>query len=572
MWQEDNMKSKSFRISAALILTTLMLVLAAATTGATAQTLTTLHSFHGADGATPDAGLVQATNGDLYGTTAGGLGPNSGGTVFRITPSGTLATLYRFCAQGNCADGRYPYAGLVQATNGDLYATTFDGGPSGYGTVFKITPSGTLTTLYRFCAQTNCPDGEFPEAGLVQATGGNFYGTTSAGGTYNHGTVFKITPGGTLTTLYSFCSLAGCADGEEPLAGLVQATNGDFYGTTYSGGANSDGTVFKVTPSGTLTTLYSFCSLAGCADGATPVAGLVQATNGDLYGTTYLGGANSDGAVFKITPSGTLTTLYSFCSLAGCADGQGPWAGLVQATDGNFYGTTYSGGANSDGTVFKITPSGTLTTLYSFCSLAGCADGEEPRAGLVQATNGDLYGTTTWEGAGSKGAGTVFSLSVGLGPFVSFVRGSGKVGQTAEILGQGFTGTTGVSFNGTAATFAVVRDTFLMATVPTGATTGSLTVTTPGGTLTSNQPFRVTPQILSFTPPSGAVGTPVTITGNSLTQTTNVLFGGVKVTIFTVDADTQVTATVPAGAVTGPIALTTKGGKTTSLGAFTVTQ
>src|SRR5208283_2780235 len=202
------------------------------------------------------------------------------------------------------------------------------------------------------------------------------YGTTEEGGAnctpLGCGTVFKITPGGMLSTLHSFDG----TDGANPFTGLVQATNGDLYGTTGSGGKGY-GTVFKITPSGTVTTLYSFCSQSNCTDGEHP-SGLVQATNGDLYGTTATGGVDWPygwGTVFKITPSGTLTTLYSFCSQSKCADGESPGAGLVQATNGDLYGTTYSGGAFGGGTVFKITPSGTLTTLYSFCSQSNCSDG-----------------------------------------------------------------------------------------------------------------------------------------------------------------------------------------------------
>src|ERR1035438_8758338 len=268
-------------------------------------------------------------------------------------PAQTLTTLYTFCSQSGCTDGANPYAELVQATNGDLYGTTQGGGTNlGYGTVFKITPGGTLTTLYSFCSQTNCTDGARPYAGLVQAANGDLYGTTNGGGTNGLGTVFKITPGGTLTTLYSFCSQSGCTDGAVPDAGLVQAANGNFYGTTYYGGTNKRGTVFKITPGGTLTTLYSFCSQTNCTDGADPTAGLVQATNGDLYGTAQEGGANGYGTVVKSTPTGTLTTLHRFNG----TDGATPYAGLVQAADGDFYGTTGGSGINNDGTVFRITP------------------------------------------------------------------------------------------------------------------------------------------------------------------------------------------------------------------------
>ena len=488
-----------------------VLVLCATTAVALpAQTFTTLRRFDKTDGAIPDAALVQATNGDLYGTTYGG-GANGGGTVFKITPSGGLTTLYSFlCSQTNCTDGLDPTAGLIQGTDGNFYGTTPIGGANKGGTVFKITPRGTLTTLYGFCSTPYglCTDGEYPGAGLVQATNGDLYGTTFEGGANNGGTVFKITPGGTLTTLYNFCAQSGCTDGVQPDAGLVLAANGDFYGTTWAGGANSSasvagGTVFKITPSGTLTTLYSFCSESGCTDGALLLAGLVHATNGDFYGTTYEGGVNGLGTIFKITPSGTLTTLYSFCSRSACSDGEYPYVGLVQATNGDFYGTTPSGGANClypcGGTLFKITPGGTLTTLYSFCSQSGCTDGESPVAGLVQATDGDFYGTTAGGGAGhcsegsDPGCGTVFSLSVGLGPFVKTTPAFGKVGAVVKILGTNLTGATSVSFNGTAAGFTVVSPSLIATTVPVGATNGTIQVTTPGGTLASNLAFRVLP-------------------------------------------------------------------------------
>jgi uncharacterized repeat protein (TIGR03803 family) len=451
-----------------------------------AQTLTTLYTFCSqsgcTDGANPYAELVQATNGDLYGTTQGG-GTNLGyGTVFKITPGGTLTTLYSFCSQTNCTDGARPYAGLVQAANGNFYGTTYSGGTNGGGTVFKITQGGTLTTLYSFCSQTNCTDGDGPYAGLVQAANGDLYGTTNGGGTSGLGTVFKITPGGTLTTLYSFCSQSGCTDGAVPDAGLVQAANGNFYGTTYYGGTNKRGTVFKITPGGTLTTLYSFCSQTNCTDGADPTAGLVQATNGDLYGTAQEGGANGYGTVFKITPTGTLTTLHRFNG----TDGATPYAGLVQAADGDFYGTTGGSGINNDGTVFRITPGGTLTTLYSFFT-----DGQYPYAGLVQDTNGDFYGTTLKGGAND--GGTVFRLSVGLGPFVKIRPPYGKVGAAVKILGTNLTGATSVGFNGTAAVFEVVSSSEITTTVPAGASSGKVQVVTPSGTLSSNASFSVVP-------------------------------------------------------------------------------
>jgi uncharacterized repeat protein (TIGR03803 family) len=515
------MKRRLGKIAAAFF----VLVLATgAAMQAQAQTLTTLHSFSGTDGAIPQAALVQGTDGNFYGTTVGGgfntcanftLAGVSCGTAFKITPSGTLTTLYSFCSQSGCIDGANPLlAGLVQATDGNFYGTTYVGGAGlAQGTVFKITPSGTLTTLYSF----DGTHGRTPAAGLVQATDGNFYGTTEVGGANDAGTVFKITPSGTLTTLHSFDG----TDGRQPTRALIQATDGNFYGTTLVGGANSCifsgvdfgcGTVFRITPTGTLTSLYSFCSQSGCTDGSKPLATLVQATDGNFYGTTAVGGANSCiisgvdvgcGTVFRITPTGTLTTLYSFCSQSGCTDGFVPNAGLVQATDGNFYGTTAEGGANL-GTIFKITPTGTLTTLYSFCSQSGCTDGSIPEAELVQATDGNFYGTTI--GGGASGHGTVFKLTVQTpAPTITSISPTsaiaGGVGFTLTVNGTNFVSGSTANFNGNALTTTFVSATQLAATVQASniATAGTFNVTVtnpaPGGGTSNAVSFTVvTPQ------------------------------------------------------------------------------
>jgi uncharacterized repeat protein (TIGR03803 family) len=280
----------------------------------------------------------------------------------------------------------------------------------------------------------------------------------------------------------------------------VRGTDGNFYGTTAEGGAYicrtqgrnkiGCGTVFKITAKGKLTTLYNFCSETNCADGSDALAGLVQAADGNFYGTTAEGGANTSGTVFKITPKGKLATLYNFCSQTNCTDGATPYAGLVQATDGNFYGATRFGGANNSGAVFKITSEGKLTTLYSFCSQTSCTDGEFPQAGPVQATNGKFYGTTS--GGGANASGTVFSLSVGVGPFVKTRPTSGEVGTTVIILGTNLTGATSVTFDGAPAEFKVISSSEVTAEVPNGATTGKVKVKMPGGTVASNLVFRVT--------------------------------------------------------------------------------
>jgi uncharacterized repeat protein (TIGR03803 family) len=480
--------------------------------GSPAQTFKSLVRFNGTDGAGPNGPLVQGRDGDFYGTTFSGGNTSAScyagggcGTVFKITAAGELTTLYSFCIQTGCPNASNPVAGLVLATDGNFYGTTIYSPPNAGGTVFKITPSGKLTILHTFC-QGDCTDGFGPRGGLVQGTDGNFYGTASDGGVgpYCHirngcGTIFKITPAGKLTPLYKFCSQTNCIDGRNPQAGLVQGTDGNFYGTAVYGGSSPAcgrqgcGTVFKITPAGKLTTLHSFHN----TDGRYATAGLMQGTDGNFYGTTTGGGANRAGTVYKITPASKLTTLYSFCPQTNCVDGQAPQAGLVQGTDGNFYGATSEGGVNDNygtsGTVFKMTPAGALTTLYSFCSHANCPDGAVPGA-LTQATNGDLYGTAAEGGNGDcfAGCGTVFSLAVGLGPFVVTNPNSGKVGAKVVILANNLRGTTGVAFNGTAATFTVVSNTEIKTTVPSCATTGFVTVTTPNKKLKSNVVFRVT--------------------------------------------------------------------------------
>jgi uncharacterized repeat protein (TIGR03803 family) len=462
----------------------ILLFCAAAALPSSAQAFTNLLTFDSATGGQPNRPFVQGIDGNIFGETTFGPGNYDMGTVFTMTSTGTLTTLHTFFPHGPNGDSP---SGLVLANNGAFYGTSYYGGANGVGTIFRITSTGTLALLHTF----DTTDGAYPSGPLIQGTDGNFYGTTSNGGINSSGTVFKITPSGTLTTIYKFCSLTNCADGDLPFGPLVQGTDGNFYGTTQGRGAHLDGTIFKITPSGTLTTLHNFCSETNCADGFISY-GLVQASDGNFYGTTESGtqGPNA-GTVFKITSDGTFTTLYTFTCSATCPNGSGPVGTLIQATDGNLYGVTLNGGSGvsciSCGTVYQITPAGALTTLHSFDD----SDGEFPEAGLLQATDGNFYGSTFQGGA--NGSGTIFSLSTGLGPFVALVQKSGKVGQTGGILGQGFTGTTAVSINGTPATYTVVSDTFLRVTIPAGATSGFVTVTTPTGVLTSNVALQVIP-------------------------------------------------------------------------------
>jgi len=343
------------------------------------------------------------------------------------------------------------------------------------------------------------------------------------GGVLGQGVAWESPLGGASTEDLAqfFCNPVFCNRGYNVEAGLVQGTDGNFYGVSANGGTGAFGTgqfagsVFQIDSTGTVTTLYSFCSLSDCSDGQDPTGALVQGADGNFYGTTTFGGNGTFcgtytsipstlgcGTVFEITPSGTLTTLYSFCSQSNCADGIFPGAGLIQATDGNFYGTTtvsFGSSICSDlscGTIFQITPAGTLTTLFSFCSTGGefgCASGAlrlGSNSPLMQATNGDFYGTTTQGGSGINN-GTVFSLSVGLGPFVETLPNSGQAGTAVKILGTDLTGATGVRFNDTAAEFTVVSSSEITTTVPSGATTGEVEVVTQSGTLSSNMSFRV---------------------------------------------------------------------------------
>ncbi|MGD1019630.1 MAG: choice-of-anchor tandem repeat GloVer-containing protein [Verrucomicrobiia bacterium] len=400
--------AKTFRLIIAVILS----VLAGQTFQADAQTETNLYSFIGppTDGANPYAGLVQGSDGNFYGTTeyAGSTNCLYGcGTVFRINPGGSYTNLYSFV--GSPTDGAYPGAGLMQGSDGNFYGTTFVGGTNNLGIVFRISPGGSYTTLYSFVGSPT--DGAYPGAGLVQGSDGNFYGTTFDGGTNNLGIVFRISPGGSYTNLYSFAGSP--TDGANPYAGLAQGSDGNFYGTTEHGGTGTNcyagcGTVFRISPSGSYTTLYSFAGSPG--DGAYPRAGLVQGSDGNFYGTTVSGGANNFGTVFRINPGGSYTNLCSFAGPPG--DGAYPGAGLVQGSDGNFYGTTFNGGTNNLGIVFQISLGGSYTNLCSFAGPPG--DGAVPGAGLVQGSDGNFYGTTSYGGIG--GSGTVFRLSVPLSP------------------------------------------------------------------------------------------------------------------------------------------------------------
>ncbi len=459
-----------------------------------AQTIKTLINFDGNSATAPAyATLVQGIDGNLYGTTYyGGSGDCDDfigvgcGVVFKVSKDGALEILHNFA--GN--DGQYPQDGLVLGNDGKLYGTTFEGGSARLGTVFSITYSGLLTTIHNFSG----PDGSAPYAGLTLGQDGNFYGVTFWGGagyqfcTEGCGTVFKMSAAGELTTLYNFCSQIYCPDGTQPRGRLALGLDGALYGTTSGGSLYQSGTVFRISEQGTLRTIHIFGT--PFLDGLIPLGGLVQSSDGNLYGTTQKGGYEGVGTIYELTPREGYKTFAFFNTDTGFY----PAAPLVEGSDGNLYGTLQFGPTGSSGSVYEANSQGSIKVLHFFAGYP--RDGAQPLGGLFQATDGNFYGVTYAGGSGecnysAPGCGTVFSLNMDLGPFVSFVKPFGRVGLAAGILGQGLTGTTAVSLNGTPMSFTVESDTFIKAKVPTGATTGYITVDTPSGKLSSNVPFQI---------------------------------------------------------------------------------
>jgi uncharacterized repeat protein (TIGR03803 family) len=523
-----------------MVLAMLALGLLLGAVDAGAQTYNDIHDFDGTNGSSPAAPqlLAQGRDGNLYGTTPYG---GASGVAFKITPTGTLSIIHNF--EGS--NGSRPDSGLAMGTDGNFYGTTLYGGPNNVGTIFQLTPAGAFTTLYMFTGGSN--DGAYPYAPPTLGPDGNFYGVTQAA------TAYKITPAGTFKLLGSIP--------DRSFAPLLLGSDNNFYGTTQHGGKLNLGTVFRMTTAGKVTTIYSFDG----THGSVPIGCLAQGADGAFYGTTSGGGSGSGGVVFRVTKSGSYKVLHNFPTNS-TSDGNNPIAGLVAATDGNFYGNTFAGGSDSLGIVFKTTTAGKNTVVFNMDQIHG----SDPGTTQVQHTNGSVYGMTG--GGGNRNDGVVYSLNLGVSQFVKLVLSSGKVGATVQILGAGFNGATKVKFNGTSASFTILSDTYLTAKVPAGGTTGPVTVTTSAGILNSSTTFHVIPKVLSFSPTSGPVGTQVVIKGNSFTGATKVTFGGVKATSVTINSDSQITADVPAGAKTGKIAVTTPGGTGTSFGVFTVTQ
>jgi uncharacterized repeat protein (TIGR03803 family) len=397
-----------------------------------------LYSFSGdfglpdsGDGALPQSALIQGSDRNFYGVTAQG-GVNNVGSVIRITPAGVETVLYSFSGGGvvsGSQDGAYPEAALIEGSDGNFYGTTYAGGTYEEGTVFKVTPAGAESVLHSFSGRggiAGVNDGAEPRSALVRGSNGNFYGTTILGGAAGtnpvgggSGTVFEINMAGDETIFYSFTGGVGSDDGAAPYAALLLGSDGNFYGTTWAGGAYGLGSVFRLNAAGAETFLYSFCAggiEGGCADGSSPESAMIQASDGNYYGTAEGGGAHHAGNVFKVTPNGDLTVFYSFSGdgeVPGSTDGYDPVSGLIEGSDGNLYGTTNLGGTYSRGAVYRISLLAEETVLHSFGGadngLSGNGDGAQPLASLLQGSDGNFYGTT--EQGGAHAVGSIFMLT-----------------------------------------------------------------------------------------------------------------------------------------------------------------
>jgi uncharacterized repeat protein (TIGR03803 family) len=543
-----------------LVVLAAVVMFAGATVPAQAQTPTTLHGFQDVptDACEPVNNIVQGRDGNMYGM---GLycGTNNTGAAFKISPNGVESVLYNFPSNWS-----FCFSGLTLGSDGNFYGTCFST-PGGNGSIFQLTPAGVFTDKHDFTGTNGDTE---PLYAPIQASDGNYYGTTGYY-PYSCGNVYKLTAAGVYTNLHTF-SGSDCGTASS----LIQASDGNLYGTLYACSINGSGPgcVYKISTAGVFTEIYGFAFSTG--DG--PCTGVIQGKDGKLYGATNQGAANNFGNIYKLTTTGVFTDLHDFVQTtdASCVDNAGRTnVNLLQVTDGSFYGVNGSYGPTGEGSIYKLTPANAFTAFLLPTNPP--VDGAAPLATMIQHTNGLAYGTTPVGGPGAATVGTFFSVATGDAPFVSLepTQKTELVGAHVGMFGQGFNSASVVKFGGVAAT-SVTRSgsTYLTAVVPVGAKTGAVTVTTGSTTLTSSQTFKVKPKIASFSPPSGSIGTLVTINGTGLIQATSVKFGTVKATTFTVVSDSEVTADVPSGLAAGPvtISITTPGGAANSATKFTV--
>jgi uncharacterized repeat protein (TIGR03803 family) len=497
-----------------------------------------IHPFDWYDGALPFAGVVQGNNGMLYGAAEEGGGSFGGGAIFDLSTDGTVFnTLYTF--HETQTGPQYPVSSLLKGKSGVFYGTTPEGGPDDYGAIYKVnSATGTVDVLHSF----SYTDGAYPYGPVILGKDGRLYGTTEGGGANDAGSVFAMDlDGGNFVTLRSFSG----ADGASPEAGLIQGKDGRLYGTTLLGGANGEGTVFAMDTDGNnFVTLRSFSG----ADGIQPYSAVMQGTDGRLYGTTEFGGTIGDGTVFAMDTGGS--NFVTLCSFTG-ANGFEPLGGVIQGSDGRLYGTTYSGGAFGSGDVFAMTVHGdNPVTLHSFDG----TDGAYLANGVIEGSDGNIYGTTDYDGpnaAGPYGGGTVFAMTSDGSSFTTEHAFSNTFGLDGYVPSGVIEGGDGNLYGTTA-----------LGGVPPGDKVA------PAGTVF--QIVLTLPSITGFSPATGAVGSTVTIAGVNLAGATSVTIAGVSAAI-TSNTATQIAVTVPAGATTGKIMVTTPTGTATSAAKYTVT-
>ncbi len=511
---------------------------------------TMLYEFQEAltDATVPWGAIAQGRDGNLYGTGIA-RGANQTGGVYKITPSGAETLLVSFPSDWlNCE-------GLTLAMDGNLYGTCNGGGPGDKtsGLIYRVTPAGVLTDIHDF---TGTAGDANPNGAPVLGSDGNLYGTTGNGNGVV-GNIYRVSTAGIYKSLYTM------SGGNSVPSVLTAGSDGNFYGTLAdAAGFGNVGGVFRIGTGGTFKLLYGFVSSTGVYY---PNNAVIRATNGKLYGTTGFPSGAGNGTIYDVTAAGVVTDLYN---ISAAVNLDGDFNSMLQASNGNFYGASFGGGTGNMGGLFELTSANVFT---SFLFTDQTTTGSQPASPLMQHTNGTVFGSNSTGGT-FPADGLFYSLNIGAPAFISLVTpmNAGKEGTQVGILGQGFSSSSVVKFGGTIATTKTVTgSTFIEATVPPGALTGKVTVTTGSTTLSTIAIYDITPTSKSFTPASGPVGTVVTITGTGLAQATKVTFNKVVAT-FTVVSDTEITAMVPAGATTGKIVVFTKGGSASSATNFTV--
>ena len=452
----------------------------------TSLALFTGGSSGSARGSSPIGELALGNDGNFYGTAQNG-GASGYGTVFKVTPAGVLTTLSDFTGASGAVKGRYPN-GLLRGGDGAFYGTTSQGGAGDFGTVFRVTTGGVFTTLAQMSNLGGAAPGHYPLVGLIVGSDGAFYGTTNQGGASDHGVVFRVTAAGGYTSVVEFTGAVDPAKPLTPIAGMTRGGDGAFYGTSSEGGAFGFGTIFKITPGGALTTLVHFTGTGGAARGSDPRGGLRLAGDRNFYGATVYGGAGDFGSVFKMTPTGALTTLVEFTGTVGARKGQGPSGQLVEGSDGALYGTTYSGGGSDFGTIFKVTTDGVFTTLFEFVTATAAITGRNPTAGLAMDGAGDFYGTGHWGGANGFGALFKVTPAGALMPQVQFsgTSGAAKGSYPEGVCVSGAGAIFGTTESGGAGNFGTI---FKM--TPAGAITTLVEFTGASGAAKGSRPDTV---------------------------------------------------------------------------------